>query len=86
MLEIAPLSAASGGTSYLYLAWEAVIVVIGFTLLFNVRDCAYRIHGFFMERSPFGSGRGFSPLIVRIVGFILVVPSLVAIAASLAGS
>jgi hypothetical protein len=86
MLKIASLSAASDGADYLHLAWEAVIVIIGFALLFNIRDCAYRIHGFFMERSPFSPGRWFSPLIVRIVGLILAVPSLVTIIGSLAGS
>jgi hypothetical protein len=61
-------------------------MIIGLAILFNVCDCAYRIYGFFMEYGPFAPGRGFSPLIIRIVGFILAVSSLVAIVGSLAGS
>lgn len=70
--------ATTSGANVPNMVWEAVMAIFGFLLGFNVRDSAYRVFEFAVNHAPFGPGPGFSPLIVRVVGFIIGVASGVA--------
>lgn len=64
-------AAPEGAVGFLYLAWKGILGILGFCLVLNIRDSAYRIYEFATNRGPFAPGPGFSPLVIRIVGALI---------------
>jgi hypothetical protein len=49
------------------------MAIAGAVLAANIKDCAYRVHGFFTNHGTIGPGFGFSPILIRFTGFFLFV-------------
>ncbi|MFD7909802.1 hypothetical protein ACFV30_03605 [Streptomyces sp. NPDC059752] len=62
------ITAAQGeAADYLKAVWQGVMAVVALSIAFNVRDVAYRIFQYSMDRSPVTPGAGFSPTVIRLV-------------------
>ncbi|MBT2452779.1 hypothetical protein J7F03_38260 [Streptomyces sp. ISL-43] len=53
------------------------MAIVALSIAFNLRDFAYRIFQYSMDRSPVTPGAGFSPTVIRlataVVGIILAI-------------
>ncbi|MFG2112357.1 hypothetical protein ACGFRB_06925 [Streptomyces sp. NPDC048718] len=65
------LAVGEGGS--LRVVWQGGAAVVGIALAVNVKDCAYRMHAFFMNHGTVGPGPGFSPNLIRFLGVFLAV-------------
>ncbi|MFJ3976545.1 hypothetical protein [Streptomyces sp. NPDC090021] len=75
------ITAAQGeAVGYLHAIWQGIMAVVALSIAFNVRDCAYRIFQYSMDRSPVTPGAGFSPTVIRlatgVIGVVLTFSSM----------
>lgn len=64
-------SSGDGVGDYLDALWSGVLALACLGIVFNVRDVAFRIYQFAMDRAPIGPGPGFSPTLLRVLGAFL---------------